>query len=64
MEKSGQTLIGAELAVEYGITDDGGRVASVLPRPARNSSDQAVRPHSEVTMIAWTAHAADRVVLK
>jgi NAD(P)-dependent dehydrogenase (short-subunit alcohol dehydrogenase family) len=25
MEKSGQTLIGAELAVEYGITDDGGR---------------------------------------
>src|SRR6476469_5422269 len=26
MDKSGQTLIGAELAAEYGITDDGGRV--------------------------------------
>jgi NAD(P)-dependent dehydrogenase (short-subunit alcohol dehydrogenase family) len=25
MDKSGQTLIGAELAVEYGITDEGGR---------------------------------------
>ena len=31
MEKSGQTLIGAELAAEYGITDDGGRVPAVLP---------------------------------
>jgi NAD(P)-dependent dehydrogenase (short-subunit alcohol dehydrogenase family) len=26
MDKSGQTLIGAELAAEYGITDDGGKV--------------------------------------
>jgi NAD(P)-dependent dehydrogenase (short-subunit alcohol dehydrogenase family) len=26
LDKSGQTLIGAELAAEYGITDDGGRV--------------------------------------
>ena len=25
MEKSGQTMIGAELAVEYGIKDDGDR---------------------------------------
>ena len=31
MDKSGQTLIGAELAAEYGITDDGGRVPAVLP---------------------------------
>ena len=42
MDKSGQTWIGAELAREYDIEDDRRPSASVVPRPLRHPSDQAV----------------------
>ena len=41
MEVSGQTLIGAELAVKYGITDEGGR----QPPSYRDMFD--VHPHRQ-----------------
>jgi NAD(P)-dependent dehydrogenase (short-subunit alcohol dehydrogenase family) len=43
MEKSGQTLIGAELAVEYGIRDEGGR------QPPSYRDLHGVHPHKQYT---------------
>jgi hypothetical protein len=45
MAKSGQTLIGAELAVEYGIKDEGGR------QPPSYRDLHGVQPHQQYTRI-------------
>lgn len=45
MAKSGQTLIGAELAVEYGITDEGGR------QPPSYRDTHKVAPHQHYPLV-------------
>ena len=45
-ELSGQTVIGAEMAVRYGITDEGGRV----PRSARDTHKVAPREQYPVVI--------------
>ena len=60
MEKSGQTWIGAELAREYGIEDDDGRQAPVIPRPLRNPPDAAIQPRPAVTKSVMRAASTQR----
>ena len=39
---SGQTVIGAEIAIKYGIKDAGGRTAAVLSRHVQSGASRSV----------------------
>ena len=60
MEKSGQTWIGAELAREYGIDDDGGRQPPSYRDLHGIHPMQAIQPRPAVTKSVMRAASTQR----
>jgi hypothetical protein len=55
--------IGARLAVEHGVKDDGGRQPPSYPTSTEFTRYGSSPVSSGDTMITWTTHAAGRVAL-